>query len=82
MKLLVRMDSENDKVISVEFPESVECTVKSAPETNMNLNDSAKKVKLTNGVVVKVPGHIRAGDVILVRTKDKAYVERISAASN
>jgi Elongation factor P, C-terminal/Elongation factor P (EF-P) KOW-like domain len=82
MKLLVRMDVENDKFISVEFPEKVECVVKDAPDTNMNLNDNGKKVKLANGIIVKVPGHIRTGDTILVKTKDKSYVERVSTASD
>lgn len=78
VRLLVRFDNDREVPISVIFPDRFECTVGHSEGTNMNLNDNWKRVTLTNGVSLRVPGFIGEGDRIVVNARDKTYVEKAS----
>ena len=67
-----------DKPISIELPNNIECTIETtdAAIKNQTASSSYKPAILENGVRVMVPPHIETGARIVVRPEDTSYVER------
>ncbi len=68
----------NDTPISIELPKKVRFAVASAPggargDTATNI---FKTVKLENGMELKAPLFVKAGDAVIVNTETGEYVER------
>jgi elongation factor P len=72
--------SHDDKALSVEMPQFVELTVTDTPDAARgDTATSVFKLALVDtGTEVKVPGHIKKGDKIKVRTEDGAFMGRIN----
>jgi len=72
--------SHGDKALRIEMPQFVELTVTDAPEGARG--DTATSVfKLAiveTGAEIKVPGHIKKGDKIKIRTEDQEFLGRIN----
>ena len=68
----------NGKVINVELPIKVELEVIQAPDVVKGDTQSTvlKDVELENGTSVQAPVFIKAGDTIIIDTRDGKYVER------
>jgi elongation factor P len=70
-----------DKVVEVELPQVVEVEVTDAPEAARG--DTATSVyklaTIETGGQVKVPGHIRKGDKIKIRTEDGEFRGRVGS---
>jgi elongation factor P len=68
-----------DKVVQVEMPQNVEVEVTDAPEAARG--DTATSVfklaTIETGAQVKVPGHIKKGDRIKIRTEDGEFRGRV-----
>ena len=68
-----------DKVVQVELPQIVEVEVTDAPEgARGDTATSVTKVAIIEtGAEVRVPGHIRKGDRIKIRTEDGEFRGRV-----
>ena len=70
----------NEKALSIEMPQFVELNVTETPDAARG--DTATSVfKLAQtdaGAEVKVPGHIKAGDKIRIRTEDGEFMGRVN----
>lgn len=66
------------KVINIELPVKVELAVTEAPEVVKGDTQSTvqKIVTLENGTEIQAPIFIKAGDTVVVDTRDGSYVER------
>jgi elongation factor P len=64
--------------LTVELPTSVTLTITEADPylKGQTVTSSYKPATLENGVKIQVPPHITAGDKVVVKTADGAYVER------
>ena len=64
-----------EKVVQVELPQNVEFEVIDAPEgaRGDTATSVTKLVKVETGAEVRVPGHIKKGDRIKVRTEDGEF---------
>jgi elongation factor P len=67
-------------VVQVEFPSSVEVEVTDAPDAARGDTATAvtKLATIETGGQVKVPGHIRTGDRIKIRTEDGEFQGRVN----
>ncbi len=63
------------QALALEFPEFVTLTVTGTPD---GVKQGNKEAVLENGITVLVPHIVAAGDQIVVRTDDFAYVERVT----
>ncbi|MCS6986668.1 MAG: elongation factor P [Sphingomonadaceae bacterium] len=74
----VTMELHEERPISVQLPEQVECTVAEADAVVKGQTASAsyKPAVLDNGVRILVPPHIERGDRIVVDVYAQAYVRR------
>lgn len=70
-----------DKVVQVEMPQVVEVEVIDAPEAARGDTATAvfKLATIETGAQVKVPGHIRKGDRIKIRTEDGEFRGRVGS---
>lgn len=66
------------KVINIELPIKVELEVVEAPEVSKGDTQSTvqKTITLENGTEIQAPIFIKAGDTVVVDTRDGSYVER------
>ena len=66
------------KVINIELPIKVELEVVEAPEVTKGDTQSTvqKTITLENGTEIQAPIFIKAGDTVVVDTRDGSYVER------
>jgi len=69
----------DDKVVQVEMPQTIEVEVTDAPEAARGDTATAvfKSATIETGAQVKVPGHIRKGDRIKIRTEDGEFRGRV-----
>ncbi|MFH0938558.1 MAG: elongation factor P [Planctomycetota bacterium] len=78
--LRVQIVSHNDKPLRIEMPQFVEVSVTDTPESARG--DTATSVfkiaTIETGAEIKVPGHIKKGDRIKVRTEDAEFIGRIN----
>jgi len=69
------------RVIDIELPVKVPLKVVSAPQAVRGDTQSTvtKEVRLESGAAVQTPIFIKAGDTVIVDTRDGSYVERQKA---
>ena len=69
----------NEKAISVELPNQVNCKVETtdAALKGQTVSSSYKPATLTNGINIQVPPFIEIGDEIIVDTRNLEYVKKI-----
>jgi elongation factor P len=76
----VNVLTHNEKALSIEMPQFVELTVTDTP--NAARGDTATSVfklaQTDSGAEVKVPGHIKNGDKIRIRTEDGEFMGRVN----
>jgi elongation factor P len=70
-----------DKVVQVELPQVVEVEVTDAPEgaRGDTATSVTKLATIETGVQIRVPGHIRKGDKIKIRTEDGEFRGRVGS---
>jgi elongation factor P len=68
-----------DKVVQVELPQTIEVEVTDAPEAARGdtATSVTKLATIETGAQVRVPGHIRKGDRIKIRTDDGEFRGRV-----
>ena len=76
----VNVLSHGDKALRIEMPQFVELTVTDTPDAARG--DTATSVfklaTIETGAEVKVPGHIKKGDKVKIRTEDGEFLGRIN----
>ena len=78
--LEVTISFMEDKPISIELPNNVECTVEStdAAIKNQTASSSYKPALLDCGIRIDVPPFIESGEKIIVDTRTLEYVKRVN----
>ena len=68
-----------DKVVQIELPQTIEVDVTDAPEgaRGDTATSVTKLATIETGMQVRVPGHIRKGDRIKIRTEDGEFRGRV-----
>lgn len=67
--------------VNVVFPEIIEIEVtETAPPTHQQQDSTLKSATLNNGVLIRVPQFIKAGDVIRLDVENLKYIERAKGA--
>jgi len=76
----VTVMSHNEKPLNVEMPQFVELTVTDTPDAARgDTATSVFKLAVTDaGAEVKVPGHIKIGDKIRIRSEDGEFMGRVN----
>ena len=69
-----------DKPISIELPNNVECTIEStdAAIKNQTASSSYKPALLDCGIKISVPPFLESGEKIIVDTRTLEYVKRVN----
>lgn len=72
-------EKEETEVLDVDLPPKVVVTVKSAApgDKGNTAANSYKEGELENGLRVKIPLFVNAGDQIRISTSDGSYIERV-----
>lgn len=72
-------EKDENEVLDVDLPPKVVMTVaEAAPGDKGNTAaNSYKEGKLENGLKIKIPLFVNAGDKIRINTEDGSYVERV-----
>ena len=68
----------NDKVISIEIPQTVVMTVVETdpPLKGATAQAQTKPAKLQTGLVIQVPSYLESGEAIQVDTRDARFISR------
>ena len=76
----VNVLTHNEKPLSVEMPQFVELVITETP--NAARGDTATSVfklaQTDSGAEIKVPGHIKSGDRVRIRTEDGEFMGRVN----
>jgi elongation factor P len=74
----VTMELHEERPISVQLPEQVECTIVEADAVvkGQTASSSYKPAVLENGVRIMVPPHIATGTRVVVDVYEQAYIRR------
>ena len=77
--LEVSVSFYNDKPISIELPNQVQCKIDATDVAlkGQTVSSSYKPATLDNGLNIQVPPFIEAGDEIIVDTRNLEYVKKI-----
>ncbi len=77
--LEVSISFYNDKPMSVELPNQVNCKIETtdAALKGQTVSSSYKPATLDNGLSIQVPPFIEAGDEIIVDTRSLEYIKKI-----
>ena len=77
--LAVRVSFYNEKPISVELPNQVNCKIEStdAALKGQTVSSSYKPAILNNGLNIQVPPFIEVGDEVVVDTRNLEYIKKI-----
>ncbi len=77
--LEVTISFYNDKPISIELPNQINCIIESTDVAlkGQTVSSSYKPAVLNNGVKIQVPPFIESGDEIIVDTRSINYVKKI-----
>ena len=77
--LIVRVSFYNEKPISVELPNQVNCKIEStdAALKGQTVSSSYKPAILNNGLNIQVPPFIEVGDEVVVDTRNLEYIKKI-----
>ena len=69
-----------EKPISVELPNNIECTIEStdAAIKNQTASSSYKPAILDSGIKIDVPPFIESGEKIIIDTRTLEYIKRVS----
>ena len=78
--LEVTISFMQDKPISIELPNNIECVIEStdAAIKNQTASSSYKPALLDCGIKINVPPFIESGETIIVDTRTLEYVKRIN----
>ena len=76
--LEVSVSFYNDKPISVDLPNQVNCKIESTDVAlkGQTVSSSYKPAILDNGLNIQVPPFIEAGDEVVVDTRDLEYIKK------
>ncbi len=77
--LQVSVNFYNEKPLSIELPNQVQCKIKTtdAALKGQTVSSSYKPAILDNGLNIQVPPFIEAGDEIVVDTRNLEYIKKI-----
>ena len=77
--LEVKISFYNEKPISVELPNQVQCKIETtdAALKGQTVSSSYKPATLDNGLNIQVPPFIESGDEVIVDTRNLEYVKKI-----
>ena len=77
--LQVSVNFYNEKPLSIELPNQVQCKIEStdAALKGQTVSSSYKPATLDNGLNIQVPPFIEAGDEIVVDTRNLEYIRKI-----
>ena len=77
--LEVSVSFYNEKPISIELPNQVQCKIKNTDVAlkRQTVSSSYKPATLDNGLNIQVPPFIETGDEIIVDTRNIEYVKKI-----
>ncbi len=77
MKVMVQY--VGDEITGVELPKTIDIRVEETPPAlkGATATASPKPATLTNGVVIKVPQFVEAGELIRVDPSESRYIERV-----
>ena len=77
--LEVSVSFYNDKPISIELPNQVQCKIEATDVAlkGQTVSSSYKPATLDNGLNIQVPPFIEAGDEIVVDTRNLEYIKKI-----
>ena len=77
--LQVSVSFYNEKPLSIELPNQVNCKIKTtdAALKRQTVSSSYKPATLDNGLNIQVPPFIEAGDEIIVDTRNLEYIKKI-----
>ncbi|PON46143.1 Translation elongation factor [Parasponia andersonii] len=77
----VKVEVYNGIPLSATVPKHVTCTVKEAqpPVKGIGVTPREKIAVLQNGLSIKVPPHVLAGEAVVIDTTDDSYVRRAKA---
>jgi elongation factor P len=77
--LEVKISFYNEKPISIELPNQVQCKIETtdAALKGQTVSSSYKPATLNNGLNIQVPPFIESGDEIIVDTRNLEYVKKI-----
>ena len=77
--LEVKINFYNDKPMSVELPNQVQCKIETtdAALKGQTVSSSYKPAKLDNGLNIQVPPFIETGDEVIIDTRNLEYVKKI-----
>ena len=77
--LEVSVSFYNEKPISIELPNHVQCKIKTTDVAlkGQTVSSSYKPATLDNGLNIQVPPFIETGDEIIVDTRNLEYIKKI-----
>ena len=77
--LEVKISFYNEKPISIELPNQVQCKIETtdAALKGQTVSSSYKPATLDNGLNIQVPPFIESGDEVVVDTRNLEYVKKI-----
>ena len=77
--LEVKINFYNEKPISIELPNQVQCKIETtdAALKGQTVSSSYKPATLDNGLNVQVPPFIESGDEVVIDTRNLEYVKKI-----
>ena len=77
--LEVKISLYNEKPISVELPNQVQCKIETtdAALKGQTVSSSYKPATLDNGLNIQVPPFIESGDEVIIDTRNLEYVKKI-----
>jgi elongation factor P len=77
--LEVKISFYNEKPISIELPNQVQCKIETtdAALKGQTVSSSYKPATLENGLNIQVPPFIESGDEIIIDTRNLEYVKKI-----
>ena len=75
----VKISFYNEKPISVELPNQVQCKIETtdAALKGQTVSSSYKPATLDNGLNIQVPPFIESGDEVIIDTRNLEYVKKI-----
>ena len=78
-ELEVKINLYEDRPISVELPNQINCEIKStdAALKGQTVSSSYKPAILDNGIKIQVPPFIESGDKIIIDTRSIEYIKKI-----
>ena len=77
--LIIKISFYEDKPISIELPNQVNCKIESTDVAlkGQTVSSSYKPAVLDNGAKIQVPPFIESGDEIIIDTRSIEYVKKI-----